>query len=164
MNTLRLTLAILSILSPAVRAHDHGNGMDMSMDGGMSLAVGQMLSYLHFTSGDNLLFLGWVPKSVGAMVGTCIGLFLLALVERWISACRTMMELHWSKRAQIIQSNRVNAIRLPTVVPGIKKSFSLWDEIAMRTAPPFIPAHDFTRGVIQIGQSAIDFSFMLTAM
>lgn len=29
------------------------NGMDMSMDGGMSLAVGNMLSYLHFTPGDN---------------------------------------------------------------------------------------------------------------
>lgn len=74
------------------------NGMDMSMDGAMSLASGSMLPYLHFTSGDNVLFLGWVPKSAGAMVGTCIGLFMLALVERWVAACRAVMEAHWSKR------------------------------------------------------------------
>ena len=29
------------------------NGMDMSMDGSMNLAVGNMLAYLHFTPGDN---------------------------------------------------------------------------------------------------------------
>lgn len=29
------------------------NGMDMSMDGSMNLAVGNMLTYLHFTPGDN---------------------------------------------------------------------------------------------------------------
>jgi len=74
------------------------NGMDMSMDGAMALASGNMLPYLHFTSGDNVLFLGWVPKSAGAMVGTCIGLFMLALVERWVAACRAVMEAHWSKR------------------------------------------------------------------
>ena len=40
------------------------------------------------------------------MVGTCIGLFLLALVDRWISACRSVMEAHWSKRC-------VYCLRLP---------------------------------------------------
>jgi hypothetical protein len=29
------------------------NGMDMSTDGSMALAVGNMLTYLHFTPGDN---------------------------------------------------------------------------------------------------------------
>lgn len=74
------------------------NGMDMSMDGAMSLASGSMIPYLHFTRGDTLWFLGWVPQSAGAMVGACIGLFMLALVERWVAACRAVMEAHWSKR------------------------------------------------------------------
>jgi|SRR5882762_1051694 copper transporter 1 len=79
-----------------------GNGMVMSMDGAMPLGIGNMIPYLHFTPGDNLWFLGWVPRSAGAMVGTCIGLFLLALVERWIAASRAVMEAHWIKRQVII--------------------------------------------------------------
>jgi solute carrier family 31 (copper transporter), member 1 len=74
------------------------NGMNMTMDTGMQLSMGNMLTYLHFTPGDNLWFLGWVPKSAGAMVGTCIGLFMLALVDRWLSAMRAVMELHWYLR------------------------------------------------------------------
>lgn len=70
----------------------------MTMDGAMDLEAGQMLTYLHFTPGDIVLFYGWVPSSKGAMVGTCIGLFLFALVERWIAACRGVMEAHWRKR------------------------------------------------------------------
>ena len=80
----------------SVNAHD--NGMDMSMDGPMDLAAGSMTMWLHFTPGDVLLFYGWVPRSVGAMVGTCIGLFLLGIVDRWIAASRAVMEAHWAKR------------------------------------------------------------------
>lgn len=43
-------------------------------------------------------FLGWVPQSVGAMVGACIGLFLLSLLERWLAALRSVMEVHWDAR------------------------------------------------------------------
>lgn len=87
-----LCLSLVSL----VAADD--NGMDMSMDGPMDLVMGQMLPYLHFTRGDMLWFMGWVPQSVGAMVGTCIGLFLLAVVERWIAACSAVMQAHWAKR------------------------------------------------------------------
>lgn len=79
-------------------SHDHANGMDMSMDGAMPLAVGQMLTFLHFTPGDTLWFQGWVPASSGAMVGACIGLFFLAVVDRWMGACRAVMEVHWRTR------------------------------------------------------------------
>lgn len=59
------------------------------------MATGEMLPYLHFTKGDILWLTGWVPSSVGAMVGACIGLFLLAMCERWISALRAVMDVHW---------------------------------------------------------------------
>ena len=91
-----LALCLFFYLTPFASAH--GNGMDMSMDGPMDLAVGQMLPYLHFTTGDMLWFLGWVPKGTGAMIGACIGLFLLAVVERWIAACKAVMYAHWSRR------------------------------------------------------------------
>ena len=81
-----------------VAAHSSTDGMDMSMDGSMSLASGNMVPYLHFTPGDVLWFQGWVPKSPGAMFGACLGLFLLAIVERWIAAMRSLAEAYWRKR------------------------------------------------------------------
>ena len=94
----RVVLALCTVIALSSRARAHSNGMDMSMDGAMDLSGGQMIPWLHFTPGDILWFYGWVPSSTGAMVGTCIGLFLLALVDRWIAACRAVMEVHWSKR------------------------------------------------------------------
>ncbi|KAI0632591.1 CTR copper uptake transporter [Trametes polyzona] len=154
--------AVLALLPSLVKAH--GNGMDMSMDGAMDLAMGQMLPYLHFTPGDIVLFFGWVPTSKGAMVGTCIGLFLFALVERWIAACRGVMEAHWRKRAQIAQADRIN---LPTSSSTDKISFTsnrIRDTVALRNAPPFNFVHDLTRGVLHAVQVAIQFAFMLIVM
>ena len=71
------------------------DGMIMSMDGAMDLASGNMLFYLHFTPGDTLWFQGWVPQSKGAMLGTCIGLFILALVDRWLASIRAMAYAVW---------------------------------------------------------------------
>lgn len=83
-------------LSPKVLAST--NGMDMSTDGPMDLMNGNMLFYLHFTPGDTLWFQGWVPQSDGAMVGACIGIFMLALVDRWLAAIRSMSEVVWRKQ------------------------------------------------------------------
>ena len=57
-----------------------------------------MIPWLHFTSGDNLLFEAWHPSSPGAIAGACIGLALLAIFERWISAVRGMLDVKWRKR------------------------------------------------------------------
>ena len=62
------------------------------------LMMGTMKPYLHFTPGDILWFMGWVPQSTGAMVGACIGLFLFAILDRWIAATRSLMESHWRSR------------------------------------------------------------------
>ncbi len=94
-----LSLAVAIALSAGALAHGASNGMDMSMDGAMDLTMGSMTMWMHFTPGDTVLFYGWVPTSAGAMVGTCIGLFLLALVDRWIAASRAVMEAYWSKRS-----------------------------------------------------------------
>ncbi|KAI0049070.1 hypothetical protein FA95DRAFT_1489909 [Auriscalpium vulgare] len=150
------TLLALSLLSCA---HAHDNGMDMDMDGPMSLSMGNMLAYLHFTTGDNLWFLGWVPKSAGAMVGTCLGLFMLALLERWLSAMRAVMEAHWNNRAQILLSNRHNTQVLPDCHAPEQKARSRTSAL-----PPFIPAHDIPRGIMQIAISALGFLFMLAVM
>ena len=112
-----LLAAVLAGMLSSVKAHD--NGMDMSMDGSMDLAEGQMLPYLHFTRGDIVLFYGWVPSTKKAMVGACIGMFLLALVERWIAACRGLMEAHWRKRYVVLVSMTVNPLPYPTLLRAI---------------------------------------------
>ncbi|KAJ3849541.1 CTR copper uptake transporter [Lentinula lateritia] len=161
------------------------DGMIMSMDGAMDLVSGNMLTYLHFTiGGDILWFQGWVPQGPGAMFGACVGLFLLALVDRWIAACRAMMEVHWAKRwdfircqrydvvlimncrlirAQIAYANKLNANgdweKKRTVPPS-----TVGNALLLRRAPPFIPAHDIVRGILHAGQAAFTFAFMLVVM
>ncbi|KAF8836541.1 CTR copper uptake transporter [Paxillus ammoniavirescens] len=147
-----LTLAIcLCTITPSL-ADD--NGMVMSMDGPMDLAMGNMLPYLHFTPGDTLWFIGWVPSSTGAMVGACIGLFLLALVERWVAACRALMEFHWSTRASILTADRSNTSPAPALPCAGSRQL----------IPPFIPSHDITKGVMFAGHALITYLFMLTVM
>ncbi|KAH9943637.1 hypothetical protein B0H21DRAFT_709889 [Amylocystis lapponica] len=58
-----LLIVLSAALVPLARAAS--NGMDMNMDGAMSLASGQMLPYFHFTLGDMLWFQGWVPATAG---------------------------------------------------------------------------------------------------
>ncbi|RPD53263.1 CTR copper uptake transporter [Lentinus tigrinus ALCF2SS1-7] len=159
-----MPLSFYVFIALAATACAHSNGMDMSMDGAMDLSAGEMLPWLHFTPGDILWFYGWVPSSTGAMVGTCIGLFLLGLVDRWIAACRAMMEAHWSKRAQIVQADRLN---LPS--SGEKKPSTVFpgrvrDAVTMRSGPPFILSHDVTRGITHAIQAALHFAIMLVVM
>jgi Ctr copper transporter family protein len=97
MNLLAGQALLLSSLIVGSLADD--NGMNMNMDQGMSMNMGNMIMYLHFTIGDNLWFLGWAPRSAGAMAGACIGLFMLAIAERWFVAMRGVMEEHWSTRS-----------------------------------------------------------------
>jgi len=104
--TIRLLIAACVVASiPYTLAQDHADGMDMSMDGPMSMAEGHMTPYLHFQPGDTLWFLGWVPESKGVMVGACIGLFLFSLVERWLAAVRAGAEVFWRRRYVLL--NRV---------------------------------------------------------
>ncbi|KAJ8519720.1 hypothetical protein ONZ45_g3346 [Pleurotus djamor] len=179
------TLVSLALYTATVWAH--GNGMDMSMDGPMNLASGSMVPYLHFTPGDILWFLGWVPKSTGAMVGTCIGLFLLALVERWIAAVRRVMEVHWRSsalRTAPIRLSEETADAFPTNEKKTKLRYSVDSDIraddtpiqpqaqaqdppttsSRRRVPPFLASRDVTRGIIHLVQTALGFLFMLTVM
>jgi len=70
--------------------HDHG-GM-----GGME--GGTMKMYLHFTPGDSVLFGPWIPNTDRAVFGTCVGVFVLAAVDRWFSATVAVMNAYWNKK------------------------------------------------------------------
>ena len=106
-----LILALCSFVVPTFAQ----GGMDMSMDMSMDLVMGNMLPYAHFTPGDiceyfwtpqvmlatdneKVWFFGWVPSTAGAMTGTCIGLFMLSILERWLAACLELASQHWAER------------------------------------------------------------------
>ncbi|KAI9442854.1 CTR copper uptake transporter [Lactarius psammicola] len=156
---------IVTFSSTCTLAHE--NGMDMNMDQGMTMSIGNMVMYLHFALGDDLWFLGWAPRTAGAMFGACIGLFMLAVAERWLSAMRAVMEGHWRTRAQIVLSNNVNASSVVTSEecdkPSSKSSQPSHDTFRRRV-PPFIPSHDVPRGIMQIVLASINFLFMLAVM
>ncbi|KAJ7865345.1 CTR copper uptake transporter [Mycena olivaceomarginata] len=147
-----LLLALLPLL-PLVRATE--NGMDMSMDDGMTLASGSMMPYLHFTRGDILWFAGWVPQSSGALAGACIGLFILTLVERWLAAVRRLMEAHWADAGRAAMKKKGCDEK--------NKGKSTLQRMGLR-APPFIPAHDVMRGAMHALQTLLGFAFMLAVM
>ena len=153
--------AFLCVFVALVVADD--NGMVMSMDGPMALASGQMLPYLHFATGDIIWFQGWVPESRGAMAGACIGLFLLAVVDRWLSAIRGVAQAHWRNRALVAYSNKVISLaakgdQTPSPHPAPPRSR------IPRTFSAFNWSHDLPRGILFAAQAALSFAFMLVIM
>ena len=100
-------LLLIALTALAVLAQD-ASDPDMTMDGmdgmdmGGTATGGGMTPWFHFNLGDSLWFSSWVPQSHGALAGACIGLFLLAIVERWIAALRGLMEAHWTRRLVMI--------------------------------------------------------------
>lgn len=158
-------VALLTLLPPLVLAHssssmDSMTGMDT--EGDTTLMSGMMVPYLHFTPGDILWFQGWVPESAGAMVGACIGLFMLALIDRWLAAMRRVMEGHWARKAQILYAKKNSDSS--SEVEALKSEPSALKSVVLRSAPPFVFRNDMARGALHALQSALSFTFMLAAM
>ncbi|KAF8705620.1 hypothetical protein AX14_013884 [Amanita brunnescens Koide BX004] len=153
-----LTL-LTAVLLPLVYAQD----MDMGSGSNSSM----MTSFLHFTPlGDTLWFQGWTPSSPGAMVGACIGLFLLAIFDRWLAAGRATAEKAWRERAQLAAIARVDLSKETVdVKPGadspVLRALSLRSGLHV---PPFIITQDLARGALHTLQTALLYVFMLAVM
>jgi len=155
MSLFSFILVCVLVLRPSLVAAHGAVGM-----------AGMMLPYLHFTPGDILWFAGWVPQSASSMVGTCIGMFLLGLVDRWVAVCASVISSHWDKQAQILQSSShlvTRASHTPPVLKGLLSPKRAANP-SIRVLPPFILSHEFPRGIIQVGQSALKFALMLAVM
>lgn len=154
--------------------HSHGG---MSMDGN---ATGGMSAWMHVVGGDTIWFEGWAPSSPGAIAAATIGLFLLAIVERWLSAMRTVMEAWWKQKAEAVVAARLVGLRPPASEKSVECGGSEASLAAVasppvsgaaalrlasiRTSAPFILSHDLSRGVLHAMQSAISYALMLAVM
>lgn len=58
-----------------------------------------MTPFFHVIGGDYLLFRAWKPTSRGAIAGSCVGLFLFSLFERWIGAISPVIVDHLKSRS-----------------------------------------------------------------
>jgi len=163
-----------------VAQHLHGSTSDMedAMMMGSTEDI-MMVPYLHFTPGDAILFREWIPQKLGPFIGACIGLFLLGMLDRWLSAMRGLMEAWWGQRVDVILSKRfipLNrsassqekgspddsvAIEVTRQSPAPQPRAPV---LSLRNAAPFIPAHDFARGAMMIFQTGITYALMLTVM
>ncbi|KAL7421152.1 hypothetical protein Q5752_004037 [Cryptotrichosporon argae] len=72
------------------------SGMDdMSSTSGGSMT---MKMYMHGSIGTDMLwFDSWMPTSAGATVGVCVGLFVLAVLDRYLAAFRRACDASWNK-------------------------------------------------------------------
>ncbi|KAG8935914.1 hypothetical protein FRC02_005669 [Tulasnella sp. 418] len=172
LERLSLRLVFLAILSSVVSAqHEHGS--DSGSPGVM------MIPFLHFTPGDALWFKEWVPRSKGPIVGACIGLFMLAILERFLAGTRGVMESWWRRKTEAMlvrkyaSSNHCGAEVADSSIStegdsaekGVTARISTRPAVAIRRVlPPFIPSHDFTRAAMQVVQSAISYTLMLAVM
>ncbi|KAJ7073236.1 CTR copper uptake transporter [Mycena belliarum] len=149
------TILALGLALCAAPARAAENGMDMSMDGGMSMAVGTMMTTLHFSLGDTLWFTGWVPQTKGALAGACVGLFILAVVDRWVAAVRRMCEEQWMRSTRAAAKQRD--------AKGVEKG-RIGLGLGLGRVPPPLVAHDVMRGVIHALQALLGYAIMLAVM
>ncbi|EFI28582.1 copper transporter [Coprinopsis cinerea okayama7 len=163
---------------------DHSDHAGHGGDAGAGAGHAMMIPYFHFTTGDHLFFKEWVPSSPGAIAGACIGLFLLAIIERWLTAIRAVFEHHWQQRALLLSSRYSEGTsslssssrtdgksldesgsvkmreeggpttQIPPVLPRLR----------LRTIPPFVASHDIPRGILHAFQAALGYLLMLAVM
>lgn len=58
-----------------------------------------MTPYFHWmANADALYFKAWVPRTPGALVGACFGLFFLAIFERFLGSAKGLLEAWWRRR------------------------------------------------------------------
>ncbi|QRV77973.1 copper transport protein CTR2 [Ceratobasidium sp. AG-Ba] len=171
----QLTFALLA-LSSVVLAHG-GAPETPSPDTSLSATTGaqtnmpsmmMMTPYFHWMGdADALYFKAWVPRSVGALIGACIGLFFLAVFERFLASAKGLMEAWWRRRqAAIYARTLVTPDNAST--HSHSKSIESASAYLVNTPPPMIPAfepvQDLARGGMQAVQSLIGFFLMLSVM
>ncbi|KAF8630477.1 hypothetical protein AX15_002893 [Amanita polypyramis BW_CC] len=156
-----LLIPILSLFLPLIGAHVHGGGGGTNMSAGADLGMGT----LHFKPlQDTLWFQGWAPISPGAIVGACIGLFLLAVFERWLVAGRAIAERSWNRTAQLVMLERMNQSK--DTLHHKQSSKPTYSIFPLRDPhiPPFILSHDISRGILHAVQRLLTYLLMLAVM
>jgi len=90
-------------------AMGHGSEMGMKMDGMDHMSMMKM--YFHFGISETILFFGWQTSNVGQLIGSCLLLFVVALLYEGLKVFReelllkAHLELHERNSPETIPTN-----------------------------------------------------------
>lgn len=137
--------------------------------GGVSNPI-SMVPFFHFKGGDHLLFKTWQPESGGAIAGACVGLFVFAIFERWVSAMSAALVLQWRQKYfshTLLNPQRTEHSRRSlrsTKRASSDTSSTKRSALPLRTIPPFNAKVDLLRGILYAFRSLLGYTFMLVVM
>ncbi|KAK6981139.1 Ctr copper transporter [Favolaschia claudopus] len=153
---------------------DSMSGMDMnsttpSSDHDMSMMM--MKSYLHFTSGDVVLFDTIAPSTPGTVFATCLVFFLVSVGDRYLRAVTRGVERRFAERLYRLaggSEGERSANDSETHLPGPSSRPTTSkpnNGVLMPTSSNrFVPSHEFSRGALAGLQSTIHYTLMLVVM
>ncbi|KAJ6627671.1 Ctr copper transporter [Mycena sp. CBHHK59/15] len=124
-----------------------------------------MKSYLHFTPGDTLIFDTIVASSPGAIVGTCIILFLISVGDRYLRAVCRGIEQRFTQRTKKLTaafyfadaSGKSTSSKVPA-------SESVMSDQPVASSQKFILSHELSRGALAGLVSTVHYFLMLVVM
>ncbi|GAA5894077.1 hypothetical protein JCM6882_007978 [Rhodosporidiobolus microsporus] len=113
----------------------------------------------HFTTSlgtSTLWFAGWTPSTALSTFGACVGLFLLAVLSRALTALQAYLERRWT--ALLRQSS------LPYEHGELDKVSSISVGSSASSAPPFRFAVELPRAVLFTVHAFVAYLLMLAVM
>ncbi|KAJ1303603.1 hypothetical protein OPQ81_011786 [Rhizoctonia solani] len=143
MNSHQSTILTLLFFATVTLAHGGEEEALTSVDAttpGTNIGSEMMMMtpYFHWmANADALFFKAWVPRTPGALVGACIGLFLLAIFERFLGGAKGLLEAWW-RRQQASSATRALVTPDNVSVHSHSKSIESGRDYLMgaNTSPP----------------------------
>ncbi|KAG2193359.1 hypothetical protein INT46_006459 [Mucor plumbeus] len=166
------TMSMASATGTAVTTTHDMSDMDMSGMSGMSMTMG---TFHWSSSGDGIWFDAWVPKSEGAYIGACFGLFFFAILSRGLPALEAYF-IAWKN----LRDNRVagNQLQSTVVRTDIEKSSNSTNDsssqsfnpnayptpLRLPAVPPFSWSTDTVRSFLSAFSSFVSYLLMMVVM
>lgn len=73
------------------------DGPSWLLEARLTFTLRKMYFHAGLPSTDVLWFKSWMPSSGAAVFGACVGLFLLAVFERFLMAFQRGAEVYWRR-------------------------------------------------------------------
>ncbi|KAI9028095.1 Ctr copper transporter [Phycomyces nitens] len=165
--------------------HSHTSS-DSASSPTTSMSMSMSMGTFHWSSsGDALFFDSWVPKTEAAYIGTCIGLFVFAILSRGMIAIETYFvawismrfKVHENDHDQLDLTAKHNAhpkdcaneesghsdLSRASVTSAVKRPVYP-SRLTMPAIPPFVWHIDTVRSFLTAFTSFINYLLMLVVM
>lgn len=136
-------------------------GSSSSMSDSMS---GDMGTFHWGTSGDGLWINTWIPKSEGAYIGACFGIFFMAILSRSLPALETYLVTWRILRDRKVYDNQLDTIT-ETTKNDIEKKPALYPSpLHLPIVPAFSWTNDTIRSLLSTFSAFISYLLMMVVM